>query len=55
MNYLDLSRKVCHVCEQTLQKDFVTEKEWCVNPECQVYDLKFNIPYHYTESMPSNG
>lgn len=50
MNCLDLSRKVCHVCERLLQKDFVTEKEWCVNPMCQVYDLKFNIPYQ-TESL----
>ena len=50
---LDLSRKVCHVCEQTLQKNFVDEQEWCVNPECQVYDIKFNIPYQYTAPMPS--
>jgi hypothetical protein len=46
MNHvLDLGRKVCHVCRRPLSKDFVKEKEWCTNEDCQVYLFKFNIPY----------
>lgn len=50
MSQLDLSRKVCHVCGQQLRKNFVNEQEWCVNPACQVYAIKFSIPYQ-TESL----
>lgn len=45
MTELDLSRKVCHVCGGILTKNSFNEKEWCVNPLCQIYEIKFNIPY----------
>lgn len=56
MNHvLDLSRKVCHVCGHPLAKDFDAGKEWCINEGCQVYLLKFNIPYDTMAGIQKAG
>lgn len=40
---LNLSVTVCHVCGSKLHRDMIG-KEWCANPKCQVYDVRFTIP-----------
>ena len=45
INVLDLSRKVCPVCERRLTKDLGAEKEWCTHEGCTLFLIKFNIPY----------
>ena len=42
---LDLSRKACPACKFPLRKDLNTEKERCVNADCQLFKVEFNIPY----------
>ena len=41
----DLSKPDCHVCGERLIRDMTKDKEWCVNPVCQVKGIRFNIPY----------
>ena len=50
---LDLSRKVCPVCGDQLEKDFNREQEWCRNAKCDMHDIRFNIPYQTLEKKPA--
>lgn len=45
MNRFDLEKKNCHVCGKLLERNFGIETEWCNNAKCQVYKVKFSIPY----------
>ena len=42
---IDLTLPDCHICGRRLMRNMTTEKEFCVNPGCQVRGIKFNIPY----------
>ncbi len=42
---LDLTRKVCHSCESTLDRDIKAQSEKCTNPVCLIYNITFSIPY----------
>lgn len=39
----------CHACGEPLERDTISEKEWCVNKDCQVYLHHFNTPTEYVE------
>lgn len=42
---LDLSIPNCHICGDLYERNFAKEIEWCINPKCQVFGVKFHIPY----------
>ena len=42
---IDLSKPKCPVCGRLRQRDLKNAKEKCVNPECQIMDIVFNIPF----------
>jgi len=45
LDKFDLSKENCHVCGNKLLRNFKDEKEYCGNGFCQVYGIKFTIPY----------
>ena len=45
MTKFNLEKKNCHVCGSMLKRNYINETEWCDNANCQIYNVKFSIPY----------
>ena len=52
MSKLNLEKENCYICGSKLERNLITEKEYCDNVNCQVYDVRFSIPYKGKSKSP---